>query len=188
MTKQTAAPEAEVKSVQDQDANMGMHIMAALTELFGDAQEHVVLPSRKEPVCFYAAKMKHLSQIGALVQGMVAALDHSELKALLTLVSADQVDKINNGVSPFSLNTTEVVKSALGTTPLGIRLVTGAHDLMVEMAPTFTNLKKGEFEELDLDEGLVVVFGVFARNYAFFTQRLLPLIVASIANLKARKS
>lgn len=179
---QTQAPAAS------NAADTSLHILAALGDLFAGAEDHVKLPSREEDVCFYAAKMKHLGVIGGLIQGMISTLEKSELQSLLKLVSKDQEDKINAGVSPFSLETTEVVKAALGDTPLGIKLITGAAGMMSEVAPLFTSLKPGEFEELDMDEGLIVLYGVFAHNYAFFTQRLLPVIAASIANLNARKA
>lgn len=185
MTDKNAAPAATPEVAA---ADTGLHILAALGDLFGGSQDHVKLPSREEEVCFYAAKMKHLGQIGELINGIIGTLDQSELKGLLSMVSKEQQDKINAGVSPYSLETTEIVKRAMGETPLGIKLVTGAATMMTNMAPTFTNLAPGEYEELDMDEGLIVLYGVFAHNYAFFTQRLLPVIVASIANLKARQS
>jgi len=190
MTKKTAAPEAAPETSQAADTTL--HILHALSDLFDGAPESVALPSRiaenKEDICFYGAKMRHLNEIGGLIRAMIETLNQAELRGLMAMVSKDQEDKINAGVSPYSLETTEVVKKLMGDTGLGVKLLAAANDAMTGLIPHFTNLQPGEFEDLDMDEGLVVLYGVFARNYAFFSQRLLPVIVGIFANLKAKQS
>lgn len=191
MTDTTAAPDDQVAKTANA-AEAGLHILAALGDLFAGSTDHVALPSRvkagADDVCFYAAKFRHLGEIGVLLQSMLSNFNVSEVKTLLATVSKQQEDKINEGVSPYRLHTEEIVKAAVGDGSLVAKLLQGATQTLPQLAPMFSNLTAEEFSELDLDEAGIVAYGILAHNYSFFTQRLLPVIAASIASLSARKS
>jgi Na+-transporting methylmalonyl-CoA/oxaloacetate decarboxylase gamma subunit len=118
---------------------------------------------------------------------MIAGFSESELHKIVSTVSAEQEAKIKAGTSPYSLDTTRMVQEAAG--PDGavyMKLLSGTLRTLPKLAPMFTDLTPEEFKELDADEAMIVAFGIFQRNYAFFTQRLLPVIAAFIAQQRRR--
>lgn len=163
-----------------------MTLMAAVHELFGGESGDLTLPDGTQ-VLFHPAKFRHLSGITALFQSFVSALTDQELDRLLKTVSFEQEEKIKAGESPFSLRTEELVKDVAGTMALAMKMLEASVAVLPRYVEQFTNLTKEQFEELELDDSMIVAFGVFTRNYNFFIQRLPPVIVACIVGLKKQQ-
>lgn len=168
------------------DYEIQMSLMAAVHELFGGESGDITLPDGKK-VLFHPAKFRHLSGITALFQSFISGLTAEELDKVLKTVSLQQEEKIKAGESPFQLHTEELVKDVTGAMSLAMKMLEAAVDVLPQYVEQFTNLTSEEFGELELDDSMIVAFGVFTRNYNFFIQRLPPVIVACIVGLKKQQ-
>lgn len=165
----------ESSPVESQNA-----MMSAADELFEGSHDAVTLADGRQ-VAIKAAKVKHLRQITGFVQTFIQEFQPEELVSLLSRVSARQQTLIAEGSSPYTLNTSELVKDVAGEASLFLRIVSTGIDAFAKLVPLFSEISSEEFEELDLDDAAVLIFGVFGRNYHFFIQRVLPVIQGSIA-------
>lgn len=155
-------------------------LIAAANELFDSADATVTLPSGVE-VTVKNAKVKHLKQITQYIQEFVSSFDPQEILTILAAVSRRQEARINAGDSPYTMDTDSMVKEVVGEASLLMRVMNAGVDTFTLLAPLFTSLSREEFEDLDIDEGALVIFGVFGRNYHFFTRQVLPVIRACLA-------
>lgn len=164
-------------------------LMAAVDELFANQSSTITLISGKQ-VELVPAKLKQLRSITAFIQDFVGGLDDSALVQLISTVSATQQKRIAEGTDPFKLDTREIISQVAGNTSIVMQIVTQGLEAFPQYLPVFTNLTPEEVEDLTLDDLGAVVFGVFGRNYHFFTQQVLPVIRACIAHLsrKAKKT
>ena len=166
---------SEASPVESQNA-----MMSAADELFEGSYDAVTFADGRE-VVIKAAKVKHLRQITLFVQTFIQEFQPEELVSLLSRVSARQQAMIAEGSSPYALNTSELVKDVAGEASLFLRIVSTGIDAFAKLVPMFSEISCDEFEELDLDDAAVLIFGVFGRNYHFFIQRVLPVIQGCIA-------
>lgn len=155
-------------------------MMSAADELFDGSHDVVKLQDGRE-VPIKPAKVKHLRQITEFVQEFVNTFNSEELVRLLSGVSQMQQEKIAEGSSAYSLNTGELVQKVAGDASLILRIFNSGVDAFSKLVPLFSDLSLEEFEDLELDDAALLVFGIFGRNYHFFTQRVLPVIQGSIA-------
>jgi hypothetical protein len=183
-----ATPEIETGIDMDRAREVTLHLINAANELFGETANAVTLPTSQIHCEFYPAKFRHLEEITVLFESMVAGFQADELKQMLLTVSKNQEELINQGASPYTLNTGELVRSAANNSSLALKLLRGCTRTLPDLAGMFTSLTPEQFHELDADEAMVVAMGIFSRNYNFFTQRLLPVIVAFTASLHQKRS
>lgn len=155
-------------------------MMSAADELFDGSYDFVVLSDSRK-VAIRAAKVKHLRQITEFVQTFIQNFEPEELVTLLKRVSERQQHLIAEGSSPYSLDTSGIVKEVAGEASLLLRIISTGIEAFAKLAPIFSEVTSEEFEDLELDDAALLVFGIFGRNYHFFTQRVLPVIQGSIA-------
>jgi hypothetical protein len=179
---------SELPEVKDNAVEATLVMINACNELFGDVKSEVTLPSLGENrvVHFKPAKFKHLEQITVLFESMATGFTNSEMVTMVKQVSAQQEAAINNGESPYKIDTNGLIGQVTENGSLMAKLMTRSLQTLPKLAPMFTDLTPEEFGELDVDEAMIVAFGIFARNYNFFTHRLPPVIAAFIAALKKR--
>lgn len=190
MAAKTAKPAKEEAALPevDQSVQTTTAMLNAVHELFADTATELTLPICKLKVEFYPAKFKHIEQITLLFSALVSGLSSVELKGMMEMVSTQQEGQINAGVSPYLIDTDNLVKQASGNASLALKLLSGITGQLPELIAMFTDLTPEQFGELDVDESMIVAFHIFARNYSFFTQRLLPVIVASSVKLTSLAS
>lgn len=164
-------------------------MMAAADDLFDGSYDTVTL-SNDRVVAIKAAKVKHLRQITEFVQTFIQNFEAEELVGILQRVSERQQRLLAEGSSAYSLNTSALVKEVAGEASLLLRVITTGIEAFSKLAPIFSEITEEEFEELDLDDAAVLVFGIFGRNYHFFIQRVLPVIQGSIVQrtMQAKKT
>jgi uncharacterized protein YkvS len=184
MTKPPVAPEAP-----DNSAEVTAALLNAVHELFGDVASSCTLPTSNLTVNFFPAKFRHLDEITQLYSEIVSGLTNSELTSMMKEVSKRQEGLINEGVSPYLTDPTGIVQEVMANGgSLALKLVSGLTGVTPKLAAMFTDLTEEQFKDLELDEVMLVVYAIFARNYNFFTQRLLPLIaVFTVNHQKTRK-
>lgn len=163
------------------------HLLAAVDELFANTQSTVTLRSG-QVVQIYPAKVKHLRSIVDYVSEFVGGFQESELVQLIAKVSKRQEQAIDAGESPYTLDTESIVKEVAGEADLIMRLVQSGVEALPKYVTLFSDMTVEQFEDLELDEAAVIGFAIFGRNYHFFTQQALPVILGSIGRLRAMTS
>lgn len=184
MAKQTP-PTSEVSN--ETAAEVTAALLNAVHELFGDTATEVTLPSTGIVCKFFPAKFRHIEELSVLFESMVADFENQEILTLVNTVSKNQEELIKQGQSPYLIDTQALVREAASNQSLASRLLRKCAQTLPKLAPMFTSLTDEEFRELDADEALIVAMGLFSRNYNFFIQRLLPVIVA-FAESRVKKS
>lgn len=186
MKKTPAAP--ETPEVPDNSVEVTAALLNAAHELFADVASTTVLPTSGIKVTFFPAKFRHLDEITQLYASIVSGFTNTELTSMMKTVSAQQEDLIKEGVSPYLTDPAGLVKQALGDGgSMTLKLLNGLTDVTPKLVSMFSDLTAEQFKDLEMDEVALVVYAIFARNYNFFTQRLLPLIAVFTANhLKTR--
>lgn len=132
---------------------------------------------------FNAAKLKHFRAVVDVVEEFINSFDQSQLVNIIDKVSAKQ-EQVLAGENPEPLNLNDTVKEICGHGSLIVKLVSGSFDRLVKIVPLFCNLSEEDLGELDMDEASIIIFGVFAKNYQFFTQQVLPAILACVGYLQ----
>ena len=178
MTSTPATPEAP-----DNSAEVTAALLNAVHELFADVASTCKLPTSGLEVTFYPAKFRHLDEITQLYATVISGLTNTELTSMMQTVSKKQESLINEGVSPYMTDPVGLVQQVMGGGgALTLKLLHGLTDVTPKLVDMFTSLSAEEFKDLEMDEVMIVVYAIFARNYNFFIQRLLPLIAVFTAN------
>lgn len=172
--------------------------LSAVEELFNDATGSVVVrvypedeegnelaPVDKE-VRFKACKLKHLSPLTVMIQAMVSGLGDTEVLKVLDYVSGEQQRKLEEGVNPYALNTENMIREVILNGSVIAQFFSGAVQLLPHYASLLTNLTKEEIDNMDPMHATLVVYGIFARNYHFFTQNGPQLYRALMGSLGSR--
>ncbi|ALT58001.1 hypothetical protein FDG94_gp008 [Pseudomonas phage SM1] len=188
----------EMTQAQSRNREVFLSTLSAVQELFdqGSASIQVTIVKEDEngndaepytkDVTFRACKLKHLGPLTHLIQGMVSGLGEPEVVKLLEYVSEAQTRQIEQGIDPYKLDTEGLVREAGIVGNLVRQLFTGAADLLPQYVDLFTNLTKEEVEELEFTDVCLVCYGIFARNFSFFTQNGPLLFQAFVAAVGPR--
>lgn len=167
--------------------------LGAVDELFDDAESSITvqitnedaegndLPPVDKEVNFKACKVKHIGPLTKLVQAMAMGLGDAEMIKVLDYVSGKQQAQLAAGVSAYALNTEELVNEVVVTGSLIGQLLSGASEILPHYVSIFTNLTEEEFGNIDPIQGCLVAYGIFARNFSFFTRNTPLLSRAFIA-------
>lgn len=174
-----------------EQAGRGMEVLlatlGAVDELFDNAESFITvqitgedaegndLPPVDKQVNFRACKVKHIGPLTKLVQAMAMGLGDEEMVKVLDYVSGKQQEKLAAGVNAYALDTEALVNEVVVTGSLIGQLLAGAADLLPRYVSTFTNLTEEEYGNIDPIQGCLVAYGIFARNFSFFTRNM-PLI------------
>ncbi len=169
-------PESEAPATANQD------LALAATSLFGGTTNRVTLRSG-EVVTVYPAKVRQLSMVIDLFSRIVLSLDQEALGALVTMISDEQKKAIADGKDPNSIDMGELaqakmVRTAFGNVSLLRQLFMSVMDGLPELVVSFTSMSAESFQDLEIDEGMLVMGGIFMLNYSFFTQKLPPMLTA----------
>lgn len=163
-------------------------LMLAAFALFENGDSSFTIPRTGQQITISPAKMKQMPSIMRFFHRVVGALETSDLKKLVDIVSAEQRKLIAEGKTPAeidirSLVTGDVVDKAFGNVSIISLLGAAAFEHLPDFVPLFTNLNADEFGELEFDEGMLIAGGIFILNYGFFTQRLRPILMGFIRAL-----
>lgn len=163
----------EIAEVKSSDVSME----SVVDELFGGTATSFTLRNGTV-VTFKQAKFKQIAVITRLFQQLLDRIPKDKFATMLGLIVNEQAKAMADGKSQtdISLNATGMIEAALGQNSLLLTVFTNVLDLLPEAVPQFCDLKKEQFEDLDLDEAVLVATGIVAVNYSFFTQTLPPLL------------
>lgn len=127
-----------------------------------------------------------MGQIGKILQFFTAVIESvnpEHLTALIEGISQKQAQAIAEGRSPFELDfrdksPVELVQSSFGELGIMASLFASVVDKLPMLAPAFSNLSSRDFENLSIEEGMIVAGSIFMVNYDFFTRSLPPILTA----------
>jgi hypothetical protein len=141
-------------------------------------------------VTFRQAKFKEIAAVTLLFQKMLDHIPQDRFKALLAAIVEAQHEAMAAGRAPgdLSLNATRLVDKAFGQTSVLLTIFASVMDILPEFVPQFCDLSAADFNELDLDEAVLVAAGVVAVNYAFFSQKLPPLVQHALRGWQSRSA
>ncbi len=174
-TKEVAAVEVSLESVVDQLFNGGL---TTLTLANGQI------------VTFQQAKFKQIAAVTRLFSELLALIPREQFSVLLGLVVEAQIGSMAQGkaATDMSLNTNKIIESALGENSLLLTIFASCLDILPQFVPQFCNMSAEQFEQLDLEEAVLVATGVVATNYGFFTQKLPPLLKSILSGWNKKGS
>lgn len=180
---------AESAAVEESDPQNDL-LLAALT-IFEDGRNTFKLKDGFE-VNIYPATMKQMAPTMRFFHEVVASLETSQLAVLIDMVAKKQKEYMEKGVDPRKIDiqelvTADMVGESFGNVSILSLLFAAAFEYLPGIVKLYTNIDEKRFGDLEFDEGVTVVVGVFALNYGFFTQRLRPILMGSI-RLLAKQS
>lgn len=174
-TKETATP-------QQRQAEVMLTTLDAVEELF-DTHDSVVtvtitpeddegneLEPYTKDVHFKACKLKHLGPLTVLMQSFLESLGDEQTVKVLEYVSEHQQKNLEEGSSPYALDTQALVREATSGVSVIGQLFAGAAKTLPQFVSLFTNLSKEELDDMDVPSVILVAYGIFARNFSFFIQ------------------
>jgi len=151
------------------------------------------------------AKVGQLSVIMEFFNALINRVDPQQLATLVAFIAERQKAAIARGDNPYALDLrTEiatmlmegtgvevdslvVAKKALGQSSMMLSMMSAVLELIPTVIPAFCNVSKEEWDDLEIDEAMVVVGSIFMVNYSFFMQRLLPVLTGFAASVIARR-
>lgn len=175
---------AAVDAVPDTPEQQSNDLLAAALTIFENGGTKFTLQDGFEAE-IYPAKMKQMAPTMRFFHQVVGSLETSQLATLIDVVGKKQKEYLAEGKDPRTIDIKELVSSdvisdAFGNASIISLLFSAAFDYLPGFVKLFTNIPEEKYGDLDFDEGVIVVVGIFVLNYHFFTQRLLPLLTGSI--------
>jgi len=126
---------------------------------------------------FMPAKMKSLRVLVQLFETAIKTLTPEDLETIILLIAGKQKAAMAAGGSPLEADvneTVDILQQAFSNTQVLAHVFMALLDILPQAVPLFTSLSGEAFEELNADEGILIVIGIIGVNYSFFTQSLLP--------------
>lgn len=171
-----------------QDSN---DLIAAAYNIFEQGGSTFPLPTLKRDVTIKAARMGQIAAVMQLFRKIADSVDNTHIMSVVNAVSKVQTQHMQDGKNPRELDIAAIAATQLeseGAQTISIisifMEVAALH--LPTMAAIFSDITVEEFENLEIDEGALVSFAIFAHNYDFFTQRLLPILTAFMMSLASR--
>lgn len=147
-------------------------------ELFSQARTTLTLRSGTE-VVFKSASYKHIGKITRLFEQLLNRVPADKLGTLIDMIVSEQKNLLLAGksVNDLDLGATALVKEAVGNSSLLLSVFANVSDVLPEAVEMFSTISQDAFNELEIDEAMLVAVGVVARNYSFFIQTVRPILV-----------
>jgi len=164
-------------------------LATSLEVLFGGAATTATLRDGTE-IEFRPAKMKHLGALITVFETAVSALSTEEFEDLLALIVERQEASQQAGKSVNDVDISDFAKLAeIGKHNMALvsKLFHALLDILPKVVPLFTNLTSEQYDNLLIDEGILVPVGIVGVNYPFFTQSLLPALIGSFSSMTQKR-
>lgn len=194
---------AQAASRNDAGAAIDEHndLIAAAFTVFEQGGSTFPLPSfgkdadgnPKKLVTVRPARMGQIAQVMRLFREIAQTLSQSRIAEAVKIIANVQQQKIAAGEDARDLDIAAIAQKELsvdGTQKVSIvslfMEVAAIH--LPAMAGIFSDVTEEEFAALDLDEGALLCFAIFALNYDFFSRRLLPIFLAFVKSVVAQRA
>lgn len=173
-----------VEKIADSVTNPLMTVKAEDTleqvvdELFSQARTTLTLRDGRV-VEFKSASYKHIGKIARLFETLLSRVPAEQLGKLIDMIVGEQKNLLMAGksVNDFDIGASGLVQEAMGNGSLLLTVFANVSDVLPQAVELFSTLGAADFDELEMDEAMLVAAGVVARNYSFFTQTVRPVLV-----------
>lgn len=158
-------------------------IAATANALFGpDGNAYCTLGNGRK-VVFKPAKMKHLTSLVSFFETGLKTLSDEHLLQLVTLATSFrsraksledmQAEAIDKGAD-------DLVRKAIGSSQSLLMMFRALLEVLPKFASTLSDITVEEYDELDITDCQIIILGIFAVNYTFFTQSLRPILLMTL--------
>lgn len=139
---------------------------------------------------FHEAKMKHIPLLVGLFNEIVQSVDQKSITTLVSMIATRQITAIKSGQNPDDIPMPEeaLVMQAFGNIDILQHITVSVSGTLPKMASALSTLSEDEYNELSIDEGIAVLYGIFVLNYGFFTERLVPTLRVLLGAAMSKKS
>lgn len=171
-----------------QGANDTSSLIATANAVFGKGVREFPLNDGFK-VEIRTANLGSLGVIVKVFSRLMEQFNEAQMRQLVDLAAEAQMLAIAQGQDPknVSIDYNQLVGKAFNSGRVIETIFLGILTEVPELFKTFTNIPEDRVYKLDLDEGILIMGGIFVANYGFFTQRVLP-ILTSIGTRVARAS
>lgn len=164
---------------------------AVVDRLFGDIGESYTLSEGKHKgkvITFRTAKLKEIGSITRLLSELASRIPRDKFAELIGTISGAQVEFLSSGGSKEALEkaTTDTVRKLLGDSNTILMAIAACMDVLPRLMGVFVDVSQDVIDEMELDDAVMVVMGIVSLNYAFFTQRFVPLAVSALGALQKK--
>ena len=150
-------------------------LVSAAETLFGTADKPLVLRDGRN-VLVQQGKTRHVGILLNFFNALITKLDREQIVTLVTMIQGAGV-----GGEADAKDIDSLVAKAFDKSALVLTLLHAVNDVLPEVITAMSNLSKDDFLDLDLDEGGLVAYTVFALNYDFFSRNLPAVLRVSLA-------
>lgn len=131
------------------------------------------------------ARMKTLSVITNFFDEVLGRLNQKQIEAIVNALITHQRKKIAAGEDPNQIDLSilerdDIVEKAFGNASILLTLFGAASDGLPKVVEVFSNVSAQEYEDFDIEVGVVIATAIFVRNYSFFSRNLLPTLLACL--------
>lgn len=135
------------------------------------------------------ANLGSISTIVKVFTRLMEQFNENQMRQLVDMASDAQMLAIAQGKDPKNadIDYNALVSKAFGSSRVIETVFLGIMSEMPEIVATFTNIPAERVNSLELDEGILVVGGIFTLNYGFFTQRALPILTSLVGRIARAK-
>lgn len=172
--KQQAAPVRAADDTKQQG-----DLAAAADVLFGTEENPLVLRNG-EKLVVKTARVAHVGLLLHFFNCLVANLSKEDIITLVTLI-----EERRTGVSP-DLDVEQLVGQAFGRSSLLVSVFQATYEAMPKIVTALTPLSQEQWENMEMDEGILLAVSIFQVNYGFFSRNL-PHAMKGFLALAARK-
>lgn len=143
-----------------------------------------------ELITFKRAGIVELGMMTGFMNAILETVSINEVEALISVIAPAQAKLMYEGKSAhdMNLNAAGIVSEVLGKKSLVLTLFAATADQIPSVVQTFSTCTAQRYADMELDEQLVIIVGIFAVNYGFFTQSLRPIIKSVFAGLKRKQN
>lgn len=150
-------------------------LVSAAETLFGTVDKPLVLRGGRQ-VLVQQGKTRHVGILLRFFNALIDKLDRTQIVTLVTMIQ-----EAGSGGSAEAKDVESLVTKAFDKSALVLTLLHAVNDVLPEVITAMSNLSKEDFLDLDLDEGGLVAYTVFALNYDFFSRNLPAVLRVSLA-------
>lgn len=154
-------------------------LAAAADVLFGTEENPLVLRSG-EKIVVKTARVAHVGLLLHFFNALVTNLSREDIITLVTLI-----EERRTGASP-TLDVEQLVAQAFGRSSLLVSVFQATYEAMPRIVTALTPLTQEQWENMEMDEGILLAVSIFQVNYGFFSRNL-PHAMKGFLALAARK-
>lgn len=150
-------------------------LSAAADVLFG-TEENPILLRDGRTIIIGTGKIAHVGLLLSFFNALVEELSKDDIITLVKLIeeqrTKEQAAKKEGAVPPVPKTIEDLVQQAFSRSSLLVAVFQATNRTLPAIVAALTKLTKEEYENLDMDEGILLAVSIFQLNYSFFSRNL----------------